>query len=150
MNDILNFYRLTDRIASAGQPSVDQFSKIREAGYSVIVNLAMSDAMNAVPDEEKTIRSLGLTYVHIPVPFDAPNASHVKAFFGVMDAFRNEKVLVHCALNLRVSAFLYLYLTLRENIAPDKATTPFLTDWRPKMEKAWQDIINLTGRDLGQ
>ena len=148
MNNILNFYQLTDRIASAGQPVADQFSEIQKAGYAVVINLAMSDAMNAVPAEEKIVSSLGLTHIHIPVPFDDPNSSHVRAFFGVMDAFRNEKVFVHCALNLRVSAFLYLYLTIRCGLPPEEAATPFLREWRPKMDEKWQKIVNLTEQEI--
>ncbi|MFT3931633.1 MAG: protein tyrosine phosphatase family protein [Spongiibacteraceae bacterium] len=150
MKDILNFYQLTDKIASGGQPLPHQFSEIQKAGYSIVINLAMSDATNAVPEEEKIVSSLGLTHIHIPVPFDRPDLSHVKAFFGIMDAFKTEKVFVHCALNLRVSAFLYLYLTHRHNLSPEQATTPFLTAWQPKMDEKWRGILGLTKQELGE
>lgn len=148
MESILNICQLTERITCAGQPGAEQFALIAEAGYSVLINLAMSDASNAVPEEERIVRNLGMTHVHIPVPFDAPQLSHVRAFFGVMDAFRGERVFVHCALNLRASAFLYLYLTLSDNIAPEQASTPFLTAWQPKMEAVWRDILALDRRQL--
>lgn len=148
MESILNFYQLTERIASAGQPSPDQFLEIQKAGYSVVINLAMSDAMNAVPEEEKIISTMGLTHIHIPVPFDNPAVSHVKAFFGVMDALRSEKVFVHCALNLRVSVFLYLYLTIRDGVTPEQAITPFLREWQPKMDEKWKSILDLTQHEI--
>ena len=41
--DIHNHYRLTDSIASSGQPLEDQFKEIAEAGYEAVINLAMPD-----------------------------------------------------------------------------------------------------------
>jgi len=147
MQNILNFYQITDRIATSGQPTVEQFPKIREEGYSLIINLAMSDAMNAVPEEEGIIRDLGITHVHIPVPFDKPTVAHLTAFFGIMDAFKNEKVFVHCALNLRVSVFIYKYLVFK-GAAPETATTPFLQEWMPNMDESWKKILYLTKQDI--
>ena len=149
MENILNYHQVNNRIASAGQPTPEQFSDIHEAGYTVVINLAMSDASNAEPEEETLIRSLGMTHVHIPVPFDNPTPAHVKAFFGVMDAFTNEKVFVHCALNLRASAFLYLYLTHVEGIQPEQVTFPMLEKWQPQMEECWRKILNVTSEEIG-
>lgn len=149
MDDILNFYQSTARIGTAGQPKADQFAHIQAAGYSVVLNLAMADASNAVAAEEKIVTSLGMAYIHIPVPFDQPNVQHVRAFFGVMDGFANDKVFVHCALNLRVSAFMQRYLVLRHGFSIEEASSPFLKQWAPKIDAKWQAIIDLTASDLG-
>ena len=148
MQNILNFYQITDRIATSGQPAVGEFSKIKDAGYSLIINLAMSDATNAVPEEEGIIRDLGITHVHIPVPFDKPEVGHLTAFFGIMDAFKNKKVFVHCALNLRVSVFTYNYLVFKDNTDPKTAISPFLQEWIPNMDEKWAKILNLTKQDI--
>ena len=149
MEDILNFCQITESIATAGQPTVGQFQTIKNAGYSTVVNLAMSDASNAVPEEEKTVTELGMNYVHLPVPFDQPEIRHLKTFFGVMDALSNEKIFVHCALNLRVSVFVYQYLTIRKKFTPQLATTPMLEKWLPQMDAEWQRILKLTPGELG-
>lgn len=148
MDDILNFHQVSDRIATSGQPTTDQFSQIHEAGYAVVINLAMADASNAVPEEEKIITGLGMTYVHIPVPFDKPHVNHIRTFFGVMDAFKTEKIFVHCALNLRVSAFMYQYLILKEGRSAEQASSPFLKAWSPKMDAHWRSIIELRAHEL--
>lgn len=148
MDDILNFHRVSDRIATSGQPTAEQFSKIQEAGYTVIVNLAMADAMNAVPEEEKIISALGMTYIHIPVPFDNPTVNHLRAFLGFMDAFKTEKIFVHCALNLRVSAFMYQYLRLKEGRSEEQASSPHLLAWSPKMDTRWRSIIELQPHEI--
>ena len=105
--DIYNHYRLTDSIASSGQPLEDQFKDIAEAGYDAVINLAMPDSDHAIPTEGSIVTSLGMTYIHIPVPFDAPSEGHFAAFSGYMDTLQKKKVWVHCVVNARVSAFLF-------------------------------------------
>jgi protein tyrosine phosphatase (PTP) superfamily phosphohydrolase (DUF442 family) len=89
--DIHNHYRLTDSIASSGQPLEDQFKEIAEAGYEAVINLAMPDSDHAIPTEGSVVTSLGMTYIHIPVPFDAPSEDHFAAFSGYMDTSSGEK-----------------------------------------------------------
>lgn len=148
MEDILNFHQVSDRIGTSGQPTADQFSKIQVAGYSTIINLAMSDASNAVPEEEKLINALGMTYIHLPVPFDNPGINHLRAFLALMDALKPEKVFVHCALNLRVSAFMYQYLILREGRSAAHASSPYLQAWWPKMDARWRSIVQLQPHEI--
>lgn len=148
MEDILNFYQSTDRIATAGQPSAEQFREIADAGYAAVINIAMHDSDGAIPEEGNIVASLGMDYVHIPVPFDAPSARHVKRFFGAMKTLEGEKVFVHCALNMRVSAFMYKYLTLVEGRAPDESESPILAGWRNNIDEAWQGILDLGAKEV--
>ena len=142
---ILNFHPITKTIGTAGQPTRIQFADIKKANFSVVVNLAMPDSINALPEEGSIVSSLDMTYIHIPVPWDAPSAFHVKKFFGVMDALegKGDKVFVHCAANYRVSAFVYKYLTLRKGISSDQATSPVLKRWLPEMDDNWKSIMEL-------
>ncbi len=149
MNKILNFHQSTDRIATAGQPGAEQFAEIAAAGYTTVINLAMHDSDNAIPEEGNIVASLGMSYIHMPVPFDAPSAPHVKKFFRLMDALEGEKVFVHCALNARVSAFMYCYLTLKKGSSAAGATSPLLQQWLPQMDTNWRAIVSLTSAELG-
>ncbi len=148
MEKLINFYQIAENIGTAGQPAVDQFSGIAKAGYSTLVNLAMHDSDNAIPDEGNIVTSLGMTYIHMPVPFDAPTVDHVRKFFGIMDALAREKVFVHCAVNARVSAFMHQYLTLRKGVAPAQATSPMLKKWLPEMDDNWRAIMELGVDDV--
>lgn len=148
MEDILNFYQSTDRIATAGQPSAGQFREIAEAGYKAVINIAMHDSDGAIPEEGNIVASLGMDYVHIPVPFDAPSAEHLKRFFGAMKVLEGDKVFVHCALNMRVSAFMYKYLTLVEGRAAGDSESPILAGWRNNIDGAWQGILDLTAEEI--
>lgn len=107
MEQPLNFYQVTEDIGTSGQPTREQFADIARQGYSSVINLAMHDSDNAIPEEGNIVASLGLSYFHIPVPFDQPTAEHVKKFIRLMKVLEGEKIFVHCALNARVSAFVY-------------------------------------------
>lgn len=148
MSELLNFYQITDGIGTAGQPTREQLEELPRAGYTTVVNLAMHDSDNAILEEGNIVASLGMTYFHLPVPFDAPNAGYLKKFFDVMDVLKDEKVFVHCAINARVSAFTYKYLTLKRGVAPDKAKTPLLLKWEPRMDEAWKKILDLQLEDI--
>ena len=143
MEDIINFYQITENVGTGGQPTISQLAEIAEANYSAIVNLAMYDSDNAIPEEGDIVSSLGMKYIHIPVPFEAPTSNHLKEFFNVMDSFEEKKVFVHCAVNARVSAFMHQYLTLKKGVSSEKATSPLLYQWLPKMDSNWKFIMDL-------
>jgi protein tyrosine phosphatase (PTP) superfamily phosphohydrolase (DUF442 family) len=143
MENIINFYQITENIGTGGQPTIGELAKIAEANYSVVVNLAMHDSDNAISEEGDIVSSLGMKYIHIPVPFEAPTSDHLKNFFNVMDSFEDKKVFVHCAVNARVSAFMHQYLTLKKGVSSDQASSPLLNQWLPTMDTNWKSIMEL-------
>ena len=143
MENIINFYQITENIGTGGQPTIGELAKIAEANYSVVVNLAMHDSDNAISEEGDIVSSLGMKYIHIPVPFEAPTSNHLKKFFNVMDSFEDKKVFVHCAVNARVSAFMHQYLTLKKGVSSEQATSPLLNQWLPTMDSNWKSIMEL-------
>jgi protein tyrosine phosphatase (PTP) superfamily phosphohydrolase (DUF442 family) len=68
----------------------------------------------SLPDEPGVVQSLGMAYVHIPVQFSAPTEASLLEFFAAMEAHGSEKVWVHCAANMRVSAFIGLYRVIKQ------------------------------------
>lgn len=150
LESILNFFLITETVGTAGQPTRAQFSAVKNADFSAVVNLNVSNSENALPEEGDIISSLGMKYIHIPVPWDAPSVSHLKQFFAVIDTMEaaGDKVFVHCAANYRVSAFMYKYLTLRKNFSPADATSPVLKKWLPEMDDNWKSIIELTADQI--
>lgn len=148
MEGLLNFHSFSSDIGTSGQPTREQFAQIAAQGYTAVVNLAMHNSDNALTDEGGIVASLGMLYVHIPVPFGSPSATHLKTFVRIMDALADHKVLVHCAVNARVSAFMYKYLTLTKNVDDASATSPILKRWLPQMDTAWSSIIALTHADI--
>ncbi|MFT7688815.1 MAG: protein tyrosine phosphatase (PTP) superfamily phosphohydrolase (DUF442 family) [Candidatus Azotimanducaceae bacterium] len=139
---ILNHFQNTENIASSGQPLIGEFDKIESAGFEVIINLAMPDNDKSIDNEGSLVTSLGMTYIHIPVPFEAPSEEHYAEFSAYMDALEHKKVWVHCIVNARVSAFLFRYLQKNRGLTAIEARTPILEQWLPKMDTAWKEFIS--------
>lgn len=139
IEDIYNFLKLSDRIATSGQPNQEQFQAIKAAGYQVIVNLALPESPNALKDEKQIVESQGMQYVHIPVIWENPTIENVTDFFSVMEAIADKKVFVHCAANMRVSAFMYLYRYLNQGISDEDAKKDLQKILIPN--EIWQKFI---------
>lgn len=148
MHELINFFEPTPLIGTAGQPTDSQFEAIAAAGYTAVVNLAMPDSDNALANEGSIVTSLGMSYFHIPVPFDHPTLRHLRQFSGVMDALQDEQVFVHCAVNARVSAFTFQYLTLHRGLDPEAVTSPLLQRWQPQMDAAWRRFMAIDASNL--
>ena len=148
MNDVINFFQISNKIGTGGQPSVSQLYDIAQNGYDVVINLATHNSENAIENEGSIVASLGMTYIHIPVPFEAPTPEHLRKFFRFMNGLSEEKVFVHCAVNARVSAFVFKYLTMEKKIQAEKATTPLLEQWLPQMNLIWRNFLSLEKSDL--
>lgn len=144
---LVNFHQFTPRIGTAGHPKPEDFLGIAAAGYQVIINLAMHDADDAIAEEGSLVSKAGMSYFHLPVPWEAPTADHLKTFIGIMDALDDKQVLVHCQVNARVSAFMLKYLTFK-GVSEANATTPLMQKWKPQMDDNWKAFLALTQEDL--
>ena len=109
ISSIRDYRRLSELIATSGQPTADELAAVAEAGYEVVINLAMGYPQDGLPGEETLVRSLGLEYVHIPVVWERPKRVDLEQFFRAMEARHGRKLFVHCIANMRVSAFMALY-----------------------------------------
>lgn len=145
----LNYYQSTEKVGTSGQPSKEQLADIARMGYETVVNLAMHDSEGAIPDEGGIVAALGMSYFHIPVPFEKPTVDHLRTFCGIMSVLEGKRVWVHCAINARVSAFMFHYLTRLRGVSEEDATSPLLRDWRPLMDEAWTSFMSLGKGDLG-
>lgn len=137
--NILNYRHITENIASSGQPNEAEFAAIADAGYDVIINLAMPDSENVIPSEGHLVTANNMIYIHIPVPFDAPELFHLHSFIKIMESFSDKKVWVHCVKNYRASAFLYHYLHKSQNLSISEAQKAILTSWEPN--EIWQRFM---------
>lgn len=137
--DIYNFLKLSDSIATAGQPTTEQFEAISQSGYQVVINLALPESSNALPNEKQIVEKQGMQYVHIPVVWENPHIENITEFFNVMEANADKKVFVHCAANMRVSAFMYLYRRLHESVGEEDAKKDLHRIWVPN--ENWNKFI---------
>lgn len=128
---IINYRLLSPHLATAGMPLPEQLPLFAAQGYRAVINLARPDSPGAIPDEEAAVRTLGMDYVPIPVIWEAPTRENLRAFYAAMDACRGQPVFVHCVLNMRVSAFCYLYRVQRLGIEEETAREDLLAIWDP-------------------
>jgi uncharacterized protein (TIGR01244 family) len=140
LEQIYNFIPISDRVATAGQPSEAQFADIRAAGYEVVVNLAPPSSTNAIAHEQDLVEAQGMQYVYIPVAWEEPTLDDVDRFFNTLEKNLDKPVFVHCALNMRVSAFVYLYRRIRQHEDHEEAIADLNKIWTPNA--TWQTFIN--------
>lgn len=136
---IYNFRALGEKLGTAGQPTEDQFRAVRAAGFEAVINLALPTSDNALANEGSTVTGLGMAYVHIPVDFKTPTVQDFQTFCRMMAAFEGRRVFVHCAANMRVSAFLFLYRVLHQRVDVAEAGLDMHAIWKP--DEAWNCFI---------
>jgi protein tyrosine phosphatase (PTP) superfamily phosphohydrolase (DUF442 family) len=139
LQGIYNYRRLTDLIATAGQPSEEELAAVAHAGFEVVVNLALHDAEYSLPDECRTVESYGMRYMHIPVVWERPLRADLERFFEVMDELTGKRLFVHCAANKRVSVFMALYRQRRQGWSADAVMPDVLAIWEP--DDVWRRFL---------
>jgi uncharacterized protein (TIGR01244 family) len=140
ITDIFNYREAAPDLATSGQPKESQLAAVAAAGYKVVINLALhDDPRYSLPDERLSVESQGMTYIHIPVRFDNPTKQDLLAFFEAMAQHQGQRVWVHCAANMRVTAFLGLYRALRQGWAKEEAFALMRSIWQPN--HVWSRFI---------
>jgi len=144
LQDIFAFLPFGANIATAGQPSAEQFLLISQEGYKSVINLALATSPGALPDEASLVAGLGMDYTHIPVEFSAPRLEELQQFFEAVERVPG-KVFVHCIANKRVSAFLFLYRVLKLGHPVAEAEMALHRIWTP--DEIWQGFIDRALRE---
>ncbi|WP_290581612.1 protein tyrosine phosphatase family protein [Ketobacter sp.] len=139
LGSIFNYHPIADGLATAGQPQPAHFPLLREAGFTTVINLAPHGAENALANEAELVAANGMQYVHIPVAFDNPTEADFEQFCQALSVYPQQPVFIHCAANMRVSAFVFRYRTqvLGEDVHKAKPDLDKL--WKPF--GVWADFI---------
>jgi len=140
LKSITNFLPIHENLGTAGQPEPEQFALIKQAGYELVINLVPPSSPESLPDEDALVAEAGLDYVHIPVIWTEPTRHDLDLFFAALEQSRSRKVFVHCVLNFRVSAFVFLYRVLIDGVPPETARQTMLQVWEPN--PTWQQFID--------
>jgi len=139
--DIYNFLPLSKNLFTGGMPKAEELRDAAGQGVQVVVNLALHNIPNALPEEQKLVRSLDMTYINIPVVWNHPTQENLNEFLDVMDAHSEEKVLVHCEANYRATAFPALYRILRLGWRPEDALGVMHQIWNEEKYPVWKKFI---------
>jgi len=139
LSAIQNYLQIFPTLSTAGQPFRDQFPAVAAAGCQAMINLALVDSPDAVPDEAELWAGLGLAYYHLPVEWESPRPENLQAFYTLMDQLQGQMVFVHCARNMRVSSFVYLYRMQRLGQPPAECRLDLEKIWQPN--EVWATFI---------
>jgi protein tyrosine phosphatase (PTP) superfamily phosphohydrolase (DUF442 family) len=139
VDEIVNYVAYSERFASAGQPTAAQLGALSDAGFERVVYIAFSTDGNALPNEDRLVRELGMDYVHIPVVWDAPEVDDFASFAAVMQSDPGKKTLLHCQVNMRATVFGFLYRVLYEDVPMADAKADMNRIWEPNA--TWRALI---------
>lgn len=138
--DIYNYVEIEGLFPTSGQPSEAELGLICDAGYTKVVNLAPTSVLeNSVVAEAEILGARGVQYVHMPVDFKDPTNADFDRFVAELDASDGERLWVHCAANMRVSAFVYRYRVAVRGESPERAGADLAKIWAPF--GAWQRFL---------
>jgi uncharacterized protein (TIGR01244 family) len=130
-DDIRAWQRLSERVTTSGRLEKGDPARLANIGVRSVINLAMPDHPEALPDADAAFAAQGIDYTHIPVPFDEPREAHYRAFVEALEA-ADCQVHVHCIMNCRVSAFLYRYNCQSCGMPEPEARALMERQWSPE------------------
>ena len=142
---LLNEVQYSSSLTTAGQPHEAELRAISDAGFQRVIFLAFNDHKNALKNEDRIVRSLGMEYFHIPVIWDAPTIRDFDNFASLM--LTSEKTLVHCEVNFRASVFGFLYQIIYRGMPIDEARSRLNNIWIPNT--TWEGYITAVLLDKG-
>lgn len=130
--DIRNWQRRPDGITTSGKLEPGDPARLAAAGVKHVVNLALDNHPQALTNEGELLAKAGIGYTHIPVPFDAPTLDHVTQLRRAIEQ-AGGPVHVHCIMNYRVTAFMYM---LDQERGVDEAEA------RSRMTRIWDPLTS--------
>lgn len=139
---IYNYLEVGEKLVTSGQPTEEQFVLIKDRGYNTVINLAPENAENSLHDEGLLLKDLGITYIHIPVDFKNPSEEDFDRFSDLLGRLSWEETWIHCAANMRVSAFVYRYRCEVLNEDSEEAKKDLRKIWEPV--GVWKKFISKT------
>ena len=134
-----NIVTITPQLVTSGQPSPQALAALGQMGFQAVVYLAPSSAADAVKNEPELLATQGIEFIHIPIPFSAPEESHAIAVSAALQRLQGKKVLVHCQVNMRASSMVFLHRVLHGKEDPARAYESVAKVWSPS--GAWHKLL---------
>ena len=146
-DDIRGWQRLDGKTTTSGRIEAPDVDRLAAIGIRRVINLALADHPEALPDEAALLAARGIAYTHIPVPFDAPEEAQFAAFQNALEGEKGP-VHVHCIMNWRVSAFFYRLNRDVRGMDEAKARALMHEQWAPETSEdpraaTWARFVGL-------
>ena len=140
LKKIFNYYKVPDLFETSGQPNNKQLISIANGGYEAVINLAPNTTIEGrIINEEAILKSNNITYIHIPVDFNNPLDEDFNKFVAALEQNKYKKIWVHCAANMRVSAFVFKYRRDVLGLSPKNIEEDLEAIWVPN--KTWSSFL---------
>jgi tyrosine-protein phosphatase SIW14 len=141
-----NSGKINDHLYRGAQPRQPGFAELKKIGITTIVDLREENPAQ-IAWEQKAAESLGIRFLHIPVPgWSPPTDEQVAQFLSVFRENPREKVFVHCHFgDDRTGVFVATYRMAYEKLPPDQALKEmyhfgFNGMWHPSMASFVRDF----------
>ena len=133
-HEAINVVRISPQLVTSGQPLAPSLATLGVLGFQGVINLAQATSRDAVADEADILKRQGIEYVHQPIDIDKPTERDFETFAATLLDMqkRGRKVLVHCAINLRASSFVFLYRTTVLKEPAESAYEAVAKVWSPR------------------
>ena len=140
LKKVFNYYQVPGLFETSGQPNNKQLISIANGGYEVVINLAPNTTIEGrVINEKDILKSNNITYIHIPVDFNNPLDEDFNKFVAALEQSKHKKIWVHCAANMRVSAFVFKYRRDVLGLSQKNIERDLKAIWIPN--KAWSFFL---------
>ena len=140
LKKIFNYYKVPDLFETSGQPNNKQLISIANGGYEAVINLAPNTTIEGkIVNEEGILKSNNISYIHIPVDFNNPLDEDFNKFVAALEQNKHKKIWVHCAANMRVSAFVFKYRRDVLGLSPKNIEEDLEAIWVPN--KTWSSFL---------
>ncbi|PDW03097.1 protein tyrosine phosphatase family protein [Candidatus Viridilinea mediisalina] len=108
-NDFIT-YKPTPDVLLAGQPQVEDWAALAQAGYTTVLNVR-GDAERATVQAHNA-EAAGLRYLHRPWPANELEPEHVAELAAIINAPETGRLVFHCRSATRVGLMWMLYRQL--------------------------------------
>ena len=137
--DAPNVSIIGPNLVTSGQPSPQALATLGASGFRAVVYLAPSTVPSAVKEEPELLTRQGIEFIQIPIPFGAPDESHLEALSAALLSLQDRKVLVHCEISMRASTLVFLHRVIRLGVPPADAYDAVASVWSPR--GPWRDLM---------
>lgn len=141
VQEACNYVAVDAQISTAGMISEEQLNSLRAEGYEAVINLLPTNSEYALASERAIVEGQDVHYRQIGVDFNAPTVENFADFCAAMSDYSGQKILVHCAVNYRASAFYALYANRHRGWSQQQARAFMESIWQPSEFPAWQRLI---------
>ena len=119
--DVPKIICVSEKFATAGQPTDAAFSKLAANGFRSVLNLRTGSEGVDLDRQRRLAESAGMRYISIPVVSSSPRSEQVDEFIAAVKDAANHPMLIHCGSANRVGGMWMIYRVVEENWPEDKA-----------------------------